>query len=174
VHAFEPINKLCSQIRKSVEVNKFTNFKVHTFALGNKESDEKIYLRDENMGGSSLAEYKDLNLVSVSSAETIKVVTLDSQFRHDTKVDVIKIDVEGYELEAFKGAYKLLKAQHPVIFMEFSPIFYNQDYPDKSMDLIKFLKDLNYSFETMTGTSINLEEWLRDTSSPYQIDVICK
>lgn len=174
VHAFEPIPNLSTQIKESVEVNQFKNISVHNVGLGSEATETKIYLRDENMGGSSLSEYKDLNLVSVSSTEKISIVTLDSLLTPETRVNVIKIDVEGYEFEALKGAQALLKAQHPVIFMEFSPMFYKLDYAQKSDDLIKFLTGLGYTFETMSNAPIKLEEWLRATDNPTQIDVICR
>ncbi len=174
IHSFEPIKRLSEQIKNSAVENNFTNITVHNLALGDRSYKTEINLRDENMGGSSLAEYTNLNLVTISATEKITVVTLDSLLPPTTKVDVIKIDVEGFEFEALKGARKLLQAQHPVIFMEFSPIFYNQDYATKAMEFIEFLKELGYAFETLSGRPINLQEWLESAPNSTQIDVICK
>ena len=52
----------------------------------------------------------------------VKQVTLDSQFDKEIapgrRVDVVKIDVEGHELEVFRGAQKLIAHHHPLIFCE--------------------------------------------------------
>lgn len=173
VHAFEPINKLAEQIKKSVAVNNFNNITIHQVGLGDTEMETSINIRDENMGGSSLFDYKDLNLVTISSIEKISIKTIDSLFTPQTKVDVIKIDVEGYELEALQGARKLLQAQHPVIFMEFSPIFYKQDRSDKTKEMITLLQELGYTFQTIAGEPISLTDWVEQTINPTQIDIIC-
>ena len=174
VIAFEPIKSLAHQIEESVEANQFDNVEVYQVGLGDKIENLNLYVRDENMGGSSLSEYENLNIVRASSVQTVNIKTLDTLFPPETRVDVIKIDVEGYEFEALKGAENLLREQKPVIFMEFSPIFYKLDYPGKASELITFLESFGYSFETMTGFPINLKQWLIDTENPTQVDVICK
>jgi len=174
VIAFEPIKRLAQQIEESVAANQFDNVEVYQNGLGDKAAELDLYVRDENMGGSSLSKYENLNLVSASSVETISIKTLDSLLPAETRINVMKIDVEGHEFEALKGAENLLREQKPVIFMEFSPIFYKLDYPGKASELITFLESFGYSFETMTGFPINLKQWLIDTENPTQVDVICK
>lgn len=173
VYAFEPITSLFNQINESIKLNGFTNIKALQTALGNEKAEKEIYLRDENMGGSSLIDYKDLNIVRVSSIEKIMVDKLDSVLPKNTKVDLIKIDVEGYELEALQGAKKILEAQHPVIFMEFSPVFYEQDRKGKTQEMITFLEELNYTCQTIAGEPLYLKKWVEKTTNPTQIDIIC-
>ena len=43
-----------------------------------------------------------------------EVVTLDSFFGSE-KVDFIKMDIEGVELEAIEGAYQIIKQQSPTL-----------------------------------------------------------
>ncbi|MBI1393468.1 MAG: FkbM family methyltransferase [Alphaproteobacteria bacterium] len=51
---------------------------------------------------------------------TVDVVSLDSIFLKPEmpKVDVIKIDVEGFEIEVLKGASRLISEQRPLILIE--------------------------------------------------------
>lgn len=174
VHAFEPITSLSNQFKESVQINGFTNIEIHTTGLGEKKATVEINLRDENMGGSSLFEHNDLNIVKISGTEKITIKTLDSILFPKTKVSVIKIDVEGYEFEALRGAENILKRDHPVIFLEFSPIFYSQDYPEKSTDFINYLKEIGYSFFTLDGATLDVSTWLEEDATKKQIDIFCK
>ena len=51
------------------------------------------------------------------STETIEIVSLDEDIDPNMRVDFMKIDVEGSDLEALKGARKIL-SQRPIIDFE--------------------------------------------------------
>ena len=52
--------------------------------------------------------------------ETIQIQldTLDNQLKQHDRVDMIKIDVEGAELEVLRGAKKIIEKFHPIIVFE--------------------------------------------------------
>ncbi|MCX6757180.1 MAG: FkbM family methyltransferase [Candidatus Nomurabacteria bacterium] len=175
VYSFEPIRRLANQLNESVILNKFQNIEVCNFGLAEYDEDSRvIYIRDENIGGSSLLRYKDLELVKVKEVEKISVKKLDS-FLLNTEVDMIKIDVEGFEYEVLKGAIDILKKYHPIIIMEFSPIFYNQESKQKSYNIISFLENLGYHFHLLNEQPIDLRIWLKELDNiNSQIDILCK
>lgn len=171
VYSFEPLPHLCTQLKESISVNGFTNIEVCNFGLAESKGEHVIYIRDENTGGSSLL---DLQGIRVKGTQKITVKELDSFFG-DQKVDAIKIDVEGYEYEALKGGREVLEKNHPLIFMEFSPVFYVQDHVQKPYDLIHFLMDLGYSFSSLAGQPLDLNNWLKEGDNlNSQIDIICR
>ena len=49
--------------------------------------------------------------------------------------DLLKIDVEGYELEVLKGSIKSIKKYRPIIYLEFSR---------KTYEILKIFNDINY------------------------------
>lgn len=52
----------------------------------------------------------------------IRVVTLDELCRtHGFVPDLLKIDVEGYELEVLRGAAEVLRRHQPLLFLELHP-----------------------------------------------------
>lgn len=68
----------------------------------------------------------------------VKVDKLDNILPHDYKVDLIKIDVEGGELNVMRGAINTLKTQKPFIIFEHgkgSSEYYGAS-PDKIFDLL--------------------------------------
>lgn len=83
--------------------------------------------------------------------ELVRLVTLDTLVEELglTKVDFIKIDVDGYEAKVFAGARRTISCFRPIIFFEFGPrlIRENGDEPDRILD---FLAESGYQLETET------------------------
>lgn len=175
VYSFEPISHLCSQLQASIALNNFTNIEVCNFGLAESEGEATIHMRDENIGGSTLLSFPKIEKFDVKETEKVSLKKLDSFLGEHAKVDVIKIDVEGYELEALRGAVNILKSNHPVIFMEFSPVIYFQDYANKPLDLVDFLRGLGYSFFSLDEEPLDIEEWLKKGNNMHtQIDILCR
>ncbi|MDC0404844.1 FkbM family methyltransferase, partial [Candidatus Pelagibacter sp.] len=61
------------------------------------------------------------------------------------KVDFIKLDVDGHELDVLKSGEKILKKKKPVIFIEIAPYLY-PEFGYKCSELIDYIKKLKYSF----------------------------
>ncbi len=140
VYAFEPIPHLVSQIKESIALNAFSNITVIEKAAGNKDGYETIYLHDEDAGLTSIT-----NKNGASHSVSIDVTMLDKELAHIKNVDVIKLDVEGYEYEALQGGKNTIATYTPTIIFEFSPHLYEQDYKGKSIDILTFLDSLGYS-----------------------------
>lgn len=70
----------------------------------------------------------------------VPVVTIDSMAARN--VGLICLDVEGYELEALKGAQMTLKRDKPVIMLEDKGL--SKRYGTEKGDVIRWLADLGY------------------------------
>ena len=110
VYSFEPQSVCASIFRKNMNINNLGDDLVTLYpqALGNQPGTVNIEFYDpKNMGATTFA--YDAN------GET-PVTTIDEcNFSH---VDFMKIDVEGFQLELLQGATKLLREQHPTIWIE--------------------------------------------------------
>lgn len=62
----------------------------------------------------------EASLVPIEGAQTVKVpvVSLDDYFAGSERVALLKIDVEGVELDVFRGADRLLREDRPVLLFE--------------------------------------------------------
>ncbi len=174
IYAFEPIKSLYAQFNESIKLNKFYNISLLQFAVSNKRDNKKVlYIREDNIGGSSLYSYPKINFFKTRQKEIVEVVNLDSFFDNNFKINLIKLDVEGNELEVIKGGLSLIKKNKPFIVLEFSPIFYVQDYKEKSIELLNLLKDLGYKLFTLDEKPFDFESCL-DLNEIEQIDLLCK
>lgn len=104
VYAFEPINEVRECYIKNIVKNNYT---LYPYGLGSSESKVKIQYDPDETGNS---------FITPQGNREIKVYPLDN-FNFN-KIDYIKIDVEGYEIEICKGAIKLIKRDKPFIHIE--------------------------------------------------------
>lgn len=86
------------------------------------------------------------------SVITKGMITLDSwwQGHGQPAVTVIKIDIEGAELLALRGAETLLQEQKPIIYLEISKENLKV-YPHTEKDILEFLESNGYSLFTHNG-----------------------
>lgn len=175
IYSFEPQISIYNQFCASIQKNNFTNIETYNIGLSDHQGEETLYVREENSGGSTLLMLPKMESFHIESTQKVPLVTLDSYIHKIKKIDLIKIDVEGYELEVFKGGKKMLESYHPIILMEFSPVFYIQDHKDKPEQLIDFLKLLGYHFYCLDEKELDLESWIQvEGNRNSQIDIICK
>jgi FkbM family methyltransferase len=141
VIAIEPQRDNFNILKRNIYINKLNDIVIPLdVACGDKEKEMKFYLDLEGGGGheSSLVqnEYNKnkFTLVNVRKLDNIFVdLKLDS-------VDLIKVDVEGSDLDVLKGAKNIIKKFHPRIIFE--------AFGDKEYNEIKnFLGDYNYKFQ---------------------------
>lgn len=90
------------------------NIKIMSFGLSSEVGSFKFYCSEEGNGGSSL---EKSNVNKISSIIEVPIKTLDS-LDIAGKIDLIKIDVEGHELEVLKGAKATIGSNLPQLFME--------------------------------------------------------
>lgn len=74
------------------------------------------------------------------------------------KIDLVKIDVEGYEPAVFAGLRRLLREQRPVVFTEFAPGTIRHISKSDPAALLQELRELDYTFNLVeeNGTLASL------------------
>lgn len=116
VLAFEPVPYLAETVSKTAMVNKHEWVEVHNVALGSEEGEAPFSVEYGNSGGSRLGRLSG-NFAPIS----VHVARLDDVLarRPDIdRIDFIKIDVEGHELEVLRGARKTLSRFLPPLVLE--------------------------------------------------------
>lgn len=126
VEAFEPI----PQHRECFVENVEGGYTLHPYALGKKRGEVKLKWEDDNTGHTHLDDKGNV---------TAEIKMLDDFNFED--VDLIKVDVEGYELFVLEGAIKTIKKYKPVICIEQKDHGY---FVKDRYAAVKFLKQLGY------------------------------
>lgn len=123
VFSFEPVPYIASQLSESVAHNKFTNVTLIQKGVSDVMGKVSIFLNNKDAGSSSI-----LNNQPNTKEITIETITLDEALKDITKIDLIKIDVEGYEPQVIYGAATILKKFTPPLVFEYQPYLYEPKY----------------------------------------------
>jgi FkbM family methyltransferase len=137
VHVFEPRVKMFTELVTNMSLNDCKNVVFHRRALGNEEKEVKMFIpRPDNEGMARIIDGKG------EESETAKMERLDSLELNN--VSLIKIDVEGFEMEVIKGGIKTILRNKPVMLVE---IFQGPE----NLNRIKTIEDLGYSHFHLFG-----------------------
>jgi FkbM family methyltransferase len=110
VEAFEPMQSCADRLRASG----LANVRVHQVALSNHTGEGVLHLP---AGDRHAAAYASLtNEFAGGESATVELRTIDSYAFE--AVDLIKIDVEGHELEVLEGARGTIERERPTIIVE--------------------------------------------------------
>ncbi len=137
VFSFEP-NPRVYEILVS-NTKRISNIETYNLGIGRNSAVLKLKENWMNMGGSSAT----MNVVSDSIVD-IEISTLDSMVNLLGKVDVIKIDVEGMELDVLLGATEIISKNHPIICLEQDISEFKNEFNETAS--LDFLRSLGYRF----------------------------
>ena len=146
VLAIEPSAREMDLLRSNVELNSLSNVSLSSLALSDHSAEvELLVAAPRHAGHNTLGAFGyDTPL---DHRERVSTVCLDHLVESDrlSRVDVIKMDIEGAELSALRGAAKTLRQYHPALLLELSDRAL-QHQSATSGQVLSFLTEHDYSF----------------------------
>jgi FkbM family methyltransferase len=163
VISFEPQPVIYGCLRETIAQNQLSNVELHHCCVGNGNYDLEIAEPDYSQPGNfSGVPFKDEGFTEVKFSQGrihTHCVTLDSMLK-GSRLDFLKIDVEGMELEVLQGAEKSIARHKPVIYME-------NNRPQKSPPIIGFLQKHGYKMWWHTGAIFNPNNFNKNPKNIY-------
>lgn len=154
IHAFEPLPKHCEGF--SAATAKFKDVKLHRVALGAEEKETTILVTDFSDLSSVLPltiSGKEIFGIYETERLPVQLTTLD---RHREKLklpwpDLIKIDVQGYEVEVLAGAQQCLEHAKAVI----TEVSFVEFYKEQCLfaDVVRVMNDFGFQLHAMAVTT---------------------
>ena len=148
VHSFEPNPIIFKYINKNLK--KFIkNIHLYNFALSNqnKTMNLKIPIRNSNSNKEIFEEYYEMGKATIHNEnnfenyENFEIQTKKiDEFNFDNKISLIKIDVEGHELEVIEGAKNTIKKDKPILLVEIEKQYTKKEVAES----INFINSLGY------------------------------
>lgn len=119
IHAFEPVEQNFQKIKVAIDRNNISNIVVNKVAVGSEAGTLTLFVAGdvENSGSASVV----IGSTTRNQPIQVEMITGDDYLltQDVEQVDFIKIDIEGFELEALTGLSKLLSRDDaPIIFYE--------------------------------------------------------
>ena len=105
IYCFEPVKKTFEMLKKNL--TKFGKISCYRVAFGSCACEKTIYLTGQSRTNSLIEPNK------ICGNETVNVCTIDEfAVKNQIKrIDFLKIDTEGFDLEVLKGAQKMLSSE---------------------------------------------------------------
>jgi FkbM family methyltransferase len=150
VHAYEPNPVALECLRHNMA--KYSNVVIHDKALGNTTSNVSIE-QNPNLGMAHVS----------SNPGDVKVVKLDDESVNWGRLDFLKIDVEGYEIEVLSGGLQTISRFKPVILIEVNAFALDR-YGRKPREVHAMLDQLGYTYSPCRNG---------DTLEIPEIDLLC-
>jgi FkbM family methyltransferase len=137
VYSFEPLPRNLEILRRHISLNKLLNCTVIEAAV------------DSSSGTAQFAEGStpEMGALSPGGGLRVETVTLDHLRDSGTLAapDLIKMDVEGNELEALRGAMRVLRTSRPILYAA-------THSSSLEADCGEFLRELGYSVALVPGS----------------------
>jgi FkbM family methyltransferase len=149
VYAIEPAQSNFDLLQRNIEINHLTNIVPLRTAVGEKSGTQEMNIYEDQAFNSMLV----LNRKKAVGKEIVQVLSLDDlrEQEHISKIDLIKIDTEGYEMSILKGAKKILSSEKkPILIVEINeenikPLGLNQS------DVINYIVSFGYKSSPITN-----------------------
>ena len=156
---YEPSPSTYEKLLKNVA--NYKGFNCKNIALGDVEGEMTFY----ESGPGSIYNSLVVGVTPNSTGIRVQVSTLDAECEREgmERVDLLKIDAEGYDLNVLKGARKLLEGQRiGVTQFEYSSGWMNNYATLK--EAVEYLEELSYKVFLLKGNGIyKLQyDWYRE------------
>lgn len=122
VIAFEPNTSVRGRLLHHVTLNRFCQVEILPYALSDQAGRAKFNappVDDPGCGDGHLAPIAEMETIQVVEVETVPLDALVDQLSF-TRLDLIKIDVEGFEWPVLRGSEQTITKFRPHIIFEFN------------------------------------------------------
>jgi FkbM family methyltransferase len=119
VYSFEPTPDTFIRLKNNIVLSKLRNITIYNEALGGECKYVVLRINEYNAGGNSI----DEKALSYDGKTRLKIRQnkLDNFIDiFNTRIDFIKIDVEGFEMQVLQGGLVLINKYLPDLFLEIS------------------------------------------------------
>jgi FkbM family methyltransferase len=141
VIALEPSPRIFRKLQRVVELNGLDRVEALNVGCGAETGTHTLYQVSDSSGNASLVPVE--GEARGAGAEEVRLVRLDDLVaERDLRVDLLKVDTEGYESVVLAGAMATLARDRPAVYIELS-----QDYAESSEEAIWLLRELGYRFD---------------------------
>lgn len=154
IYSFEPQKLIFEQLQENLRLNSVNNIHIKNIALGDKT--ETFYM--DSINYDEQINSGDLSISYNKIGEAIEINKGDELFSEFDNIQLIKIDVQGYELNVLNGLENTIRNNKPYLIIEVEEHQLKR-FDISPTDLYNKLTELGYFY--------------RHVKCDYLADVLC-
>lgn len=142
VYAFEPASEMFKKLTENSALNGFKKITAVQKGVSNRSTKKQLFISgDDNTGMSSLSAAEN----ATGKIEMIEVVSLDEfvEQKQITGISIIKIDVEGAEIEVLEGMKTVITSFRPLVAIEINAEIQGR-FGQSINSIYSFMQERNY------------------------------
>lgn len=151
VYSFEPDPRAYERLSMSVQANQMDWVKTFPVALSAKSGQIEFYLSPQ-LGWSTAVKNSHLTDLQATIVKTIPFDTLVDEGSISSDIRLVKIDVEGLEVEVLSGMRRTIEKAHPILIAEVNGnLLASQG--ESCSSLLRLIRSLGYEVYSLTKKS---------------------
>lgn len=178
VYSFEPDPRALNILENVIRFNKLAWVKVFPIALSSHQERLHFHLA-QGLGSSTAAKNSDTNYIEEITVDSLPLDMLVEQKKILPDLSFIKMDIEGFEVEAIKGMKKVLETSRPVIVTEVNEKTLTAN-GESSKTLFTAIRAFDYSIQVIkrsdklfTKTRLKLDCAPSPSQTNSYYDILC-
>ena len=140
VFAFEPQIQNYNLLQRNIELNNIKNIKLYNLACGDTNCDIKMPIINQYTNNVNMGDFTP-NFVDENSYSITKSILLDDM--NLPHIDLIKIDVQGWEKKVLIGCKNIISNYKPVLIVEFEHFQLSKTNTSLG-ELFEYIRSNNY------------------------------
>jgi FkbM family methyltransferase len=160
VVSIEPSQRERAVLQQNIELNQLPNVTVLPAAACERAGEVELLVADSQYSGHNTLGDFGYN-TPLDHREVVPAITLDSLLESEPpeRVDVIKMDIEGGELSALRGAHEILSQHRPALLLELSDraLAYQKATSAEVLSVLESHGYRVYGFDRQSGLPVPLQ-----------------
>ena len=120
VHAFEPFASVRAAMREKLTLNRIGNVTVYDCGLGESTAELPFFAPTTDLANQASGSFVPWHSPQNPAAGALPIRRGDDCLRDLTRLDLVKIDVEGYERSVLAGLRETIDRLRPSVLFEYS------------------------------------------------------
>jgi FkbM family methyltransferase len=150
VIAFEPNLDNCELFRRSIAASGFAEqVHLHPYAAAEKAQTFVLDVGGNDSNG-RMIDFSAEAVAGINPPRTIQAVALDDLLAGESRLDVVKMDIEGAEPRALRGMAQVIRKHRPLLLLEFSPFLIQVTSHMAAADFLEELAAFDYELSILT------------------------
>ena len=165
--AFEPVPALCDELTR-----RFPTVDVRRQGLSDAAGQASFTVVPSLPSRSGISSTLDLTIDADVHEITIDVITLDEALPASYRPELVKVDVEGGELEVLLGAQRVLRECRPLLALEHQ--YGKRQDPGKTTQIWNLFDDYAYTVQPIRGRVLDRTQFLAAVESGHDWNFLAR